>query len=258
MFDPDDRVDSWLGQHQVEPLSPAAGAYDRIARTALRRRTVRTTAAVAAVAVVVAGVSGVGYRIATAPHRPLPPAASTSPSLVPPTVIPSPGPASPSAGPSTPPSSPAGSANSPTTQPARCHTHDLKVTAQGAPGGGAAGSEYDWLIFTNASSHTCTLYGFPGVSWVSGPSGQQVNDPAQRTTTLKPTIITLAPGNTAHAQLQYGHPQAFEPDCHTVDVTGFRVYPPDETTSVFVPFASKTCSTPGIDVGHVDPISTGQ
>ncbi|GAA3213366.1 DUF4232 domain-containing protein [Dactylosporangium siamense] len=178
------------------------------------------------------------------------------------------GPGGPSSAPSVTPSSapvvtgssaPPGSAVPSGSQPrsAACHTGDLRVTTQGAPGGGAAGSQYDWLVFRNVSARTCTLYGYPGVSWLTGPSGQQVNDPLQREQNVTPARVVLAPQGAAHAVVQRGQPGAFEPQCHAVEVAGFRVYPPDETASVFVPLATQACSTKGINVGTVSPIVAG-
>jgi hypothetical protein len=155
---------------------------------------------------------------------------------------------------------PPGSAGQDTSQPQsqRCRTGELKITAQGAPGGGAAGNLYVWLVFTNVSARTCSLYGYPGVSWVTGPAGRQVNDPVRRTTDLTPARVVLAPQASAHAVLQQGQPGAFEPNCHAVQAAGFRVYPPDETASVFVAWAAPACSANGVDVGAVSPIMVSQ
>ncbi|MEV6926462.1 DUF4232 domain-containing protein [Dactylosporangium sp. NPDC051485] len=252
MTEPDDRFEGWLERHRVEPLGPVPGAYDRIARTARRRRVGRVAVAAAAVVVGITGITGLAYRIVAGPGPVLPPGTSASPSRAAPA---SPDPASPPA-----PAS-AGSQStlttSPSVPPTRCHTGDLNVTAQGARGGGAAGSEYTWLVFTNISTRPCSLYGFPGVSWVTAASGQQVNDPTARMTELKPVRIVLAPQGVAHAEVRYGHPGAFEPDCHAVHVAGFRVYPPDETTSVFVPLPAQACSAKGVNVGAVSPVTAG-
>jgi hypothetical protein len=43
--------------------------------------------------------------------------------------------------------------------------------------------------------------------------------------------------------------------CKPVDVRGFRVYPPDETVSVFVKDAQKACSATGQGVGEVQPMA---
>ena len=131
------------------------------------------------------------------------------------------------------------------------------MTRQDAPGGGAAGNVYEWLIFTNMSTRTCTLYGFPGVSYVTGPSGQQVNEPATRDGTV-PSRVTLNPGQAAHVQLHTGNPEAFPATtCKPVPVAGFRVYLPDETAAVFVPAPTRQCSTNGVNATTISPVLPG-
>jgi Protein of unknown function (DUF4232) len=252
MTDPDDhfddRFEGWLDRHRIEPLGPPFGAYERIARTARRRRAGRVVAVVAAAAVALTGITGLAYRIAGRSGPVVPPGASASPWRS--------APPSPSPQPTSPPASSAVSSGS-QSQSLRCHAGDLKVTAQVPPGGGAANNVYVWLVFTNVSGRTCTLYGYPGVSWVTGPSGQQVNDPTGRMTGTTPVQVVLAPQASGHATVRYGQPDMFEPGCHAVDVAGFRVYPPDETASVFVSWATRACSTKGVNVGTVSPIVSG-
>jgi len=48
------------------------------------------------------------------------------------------------------------------------------------------------LEFTNISHHTCTLYGFPGVSTL-GADGQQLGRPAVWNQGEKPRLVRLAP-----------------------------------------------------------------
>jgi len=152
-----------------------------------------------------------------------------------------------------------GASHAPPSGPAqvsRCRTGDVRVTTMPSPGGGAMGNVYTWLVFTNTSAKACTLYGFPGVSYVTGASGSQVNDPASRSGT--PSKVTLAPGQAAHAQLHTGQPEAFPPDtCKPVAVAGYRVYLPDETTAVFVAAAMRQCSTKGVNATTVNPIVPG-
>jgi hypothetical protein len=137
----------------------------------------------------------------------------------------------------------------------RCRTGDIRVTLMAAPGGGAMGSLYTWLVFTNTSAKACTLSGFPGVSYVTGASGQQVNDPATRSGT--PSKVTLTPRQAAHAQLQTGHPEAYPDTCKPVQVAGYRVYLPDETAAVFVAAPMQQCSTKGVNATTVNPIVPG-
>jgi hypothetical protein len=139
---------------------------------------------------------------------------------------------------------------------ARCHTNDLGVK----PGTGeaAAGTQYVPLVLTNTSSRTCTLYGYPGVSWVAGDQGSQVGDAFQRGGVDKKATVTLDPGQAAHATLQMPNPGNYdEARCKPVSVRGLRVYPPDETAAVFVALPSKECSAKGVNVDTVWAISSG-
>jgi hypothetical protein len=64
---------------------------------------------------------------------------------------------------------------------------------------GYAGGVYQVIDFTNASSPACTLYGYPGVSLVTGPPYTQVGLAAERAATAPVKLVTLAPGVTAAA-----------------------------------------------------------
>jgi hypothetical protein len=138
---------------------------------------------------------------------------------------------------------------------ARCHTADLSLRLGGADA--AAGTYHQNLIFKNKSGHKCTLYGYPGVSWVTGDSGAQVNAPLQRNPGTKKTI-TLAVGGQAHAVVITHSTGAFDPGkCKPVPVRGYRVYPPDETTSIFVSQSGTECAATGVNLGQVLPIESG-
>jgi hypothetical protein len=147
-----------------------------------------------------------------------------------------------------------GVATKPASAP-RCHTGDLKVSV--GAGDGAAGTTYAPLIFKNASGHACTLSGFPGVSWVAGTDRHQVNAPFARTDGTN-GAITLAVGGAAHATLAT-HDVGFydAAQCRPVSVLGYRVYPPDETRSIFVPQATKACSVNGVNQGMVAAVARG-
>lgn len=136
-----------------------------------------------------------------------------------------------------------------------CRTSHLKVTLGQADG--AAGSTNIPILFTNTAATTCTMYGYPGVSFVTGDSGQQVGSPANRTGTT-PKTVTLAPGRSAHANLRTLQVGNFDQaQCKPVTVRGFRVYPPNETAAVFLPEQTQACSAPGIGVPDVQPVQPG-
>jgi hypothetical protein len=96
------------------------------------------------------------------------------------------------------------------------------------------------------------------VSFVGGSgSGQQINDSFQRDPEIL-IAITVAPGGAAHAMMLFHHPEAFPADsCQAVQVDGYRVYPPDETTAVFVAAPQQACSVKGVGVPRVGVIQPG-
>jgi hypothetical protein len=123
----------------------------------------------------------------------------------------------------------------------RCTTGELAASL--GEDGAAAGSVYRPLIFTNISSHTCELRGFPGVSYVAGDDGHQVG-PAAAMSGERGGQVPIPPGGTAQAQLQLVAVQNYDPaDCHPVPIRGLRVYPPGDTASVFVSMEGTGCST---------------
>lgn len=135
----------------------------------------------------------------------------------------------------------------PTTQPAPEPTSAQQVAAplptcpvswlHGAIGTptGAAGTFYYPLQFTNTSNSPCTLYGYPGVSVVTGPSGHQLGQAATRIPTFGPRLVILKPGQTAHAAVQLPDPGSFPPRvCRPVTVRWLRVYPPDAVAPLFI------------------------
>ena len=126
--------------------------------------------------------------------------------------------------------------------PAACATSALKVT-QTAPNGYAGG--FDVTIgFTNTSSATCTLYGYPGVSLVSA-SYAQLGLPATRLGTVPVKLVTLAPGATASAMVQIADALNYpSPTCSPVKAAYLRVFPPNQTASVYLANTSQTCSKP--------------
>jgi hypothetical protein len=110
-------------------------------------------------------------------------------------------------------------------------------------GGAAAGSIYYPLNFTNVSSSPCTLDGYPGVSFVTSPSGSQIGSPASRNPVVTPAPVTLAAGATAHATLQVVDALNYSaPACHPVTVHWLRVFPPNEYTAVHISFTTTACS----------------
>lgn len=130
------------------------------------------------------------------------------------------------------------------TTPARCTTNDLSLRLGQA--GGAAGSVYEPIVFTNNGTGTCTLTGYPGVSFLATKSGPQVGVAAARNTQHAAASVSLAPGATASAMLQVANEGNYPAaTCKPTTVTGLRVYPPGETQAAYVAFSQpqKACST---------------
>jgi hypothetical protein len=136
--------------------------------------------------------------------------------------------------PATPPSTPSSPA---------CSTADLSATVNTSPGGAAAGSTYYPLDFTNTSKSSCYLYGYPGVSFVTGPSGGQVGQPASRNPAVAPGTVILAPGGTAHVTIQVVDALNYSKStCKPVTAHWLKVFPPGQFTALYVKFSSLTCS----------------
>lgn len=124
---------------------------------------------------------------------------------------------------------------------AECETSQLQVKA--GRGGGAAGTFYQSLVFTNVSGAVCALRGYPGASFIDS-AGHQLGYPADRDTTEHIRQVVLASGAKAHALL--GTPEAVnfsKSDCEPQKASGVRVYPPDQTASMVVKISMTVCTT---------------
>lgn len=123
-----------------------------------------------------------------------------------------------------------------------CTLADLNVGVRASEGGGAAGSNYVLLTFRNKSRSTCTLYGYPGVSFVGMKNGSQLGVPAVRNRSVTPMTVRLAAGTTTTALLRIVNAGDYDPkSCAPTTSDGFRVYPPASKTSAYVPFQTQAC-----------------
>ena len=137
-----------------------------------------------------------------------------------------------------------------------CATSSL-VVKQGLAQG-YAGGVYEVIDFTNTSSATCTLYGYPGVSLVTGPPYTQIGLAAKRSTTSGTVkLITLAPGATANALLQIvdalNYPSA---TCGPTKAAALKVYPPNQTAPVYLPNTSEACAK-SVQTMNIGPVQAG-
>lgn len=107
---------------------------------------------------------------------------------------------------------------------------------------GAAGHFELPLVLTNKSSKTCTLFGYPGVSYTDS-SGVQIGYPAE-TSGGSRHVVTLASGQSASALLSQPDPGVYPPaSCQKKKTAGLRVYPPGQTASLTIGDVAQVCST---------------
>jgi hypothetical protein len=127
--------------------------------------------------------------------------------------------------------------------PGPCPTRSLKVKLGLSQG--AAGSIYQVIDFTNISTVTCTLYGFPGVSLVGGNPTFQIGLAAKEDTSSPRKLITLAPGAVGNALLRVVQAGLFPPArCLPLTSKFLQIYPPNQTTPVYLRYVTQACSKP--------------
>lgn len=136
-------------------------------------------------------------------------------------------------------------------------------------GNGAAGSISYNLQFTNISTHTCALTGFPGVSAVNA-AGRSVGAPAKRSpghavrsVHLKGASVVhgsmAALGGSAMATLQItdvdNYPAA---SCGRGAAVGLRVFAPNQKAAKLVSFPFLACTHHGVRYLSVGPVQPGR
>jgi uncharacterized protein DUF4232 len=167
------------------------------------------------------------------------------------------GPAAPATQPSTSPATPA-TAPPQGAGPPPCPTRYLQ--AKTGLSQGTAGSTYLVLDFVNISNITCTLYGYPGVSFGGGTPVTQIGLAAAESTATPRQLVTLAPRGIANALLQIVHAANISPaQCNPVTATWLQIYPPGQTTPIYLSYSSQTCAKPVhiLTVSVVQPGSGG-
>jgi len=162
--------------------------------------------------------------------------------------------APPSATTSPAPSSPAPSSPAPT-GPTSCVTSALAASI--GPGSGAAGSTYYPIEFTNTSGATCTLYGYPGVSFITA-SGRQLGAAATEDPTYPRELVTLTPGAVAHAELRVTDAMNYpSPACQVVTAHRLRVFPPGQTNPLYLTLDARACAITSVQILSVQTVQPG-
>lgn len=154
-----------------------------------------------------------------------------------------------------------GSPSSGTVGLAACQSASLRVTVNASQAGGAAGSAYYPVDFTNSSSSPCGMYGYPGVSFVTaeGSAGRQIGAAAQENPGFGRLAVRLAAGGVAHAWLQVAQAGNYPAStCQPVTAHWLRVFAPGETEARYVNHAFSACSLASAPLLTVMPVRAGQ
>jgi hypothetical protein len=124
---------------------------------------------------------------------------------------------------------------------ANCLSSDLQAKLGQAQG--AAGTYYQVVIFTNTSNAACTLYGYPGVSFVTGVGGHVIGAPAQRNTAIGDVLVTLQPGAEASTLIGVEDVGALPPSkCNVGKADWLQIYPPGDTGALYVQYSAQVCT----------------
>jgi hypothetical protein len=130
----------------------------------------------------------------------------------------------------------------PSAAAAGCASSGLKAKVDTSQIGAAAGSVYVPIDFTNTTASTCTLFGYPGVSFVTSPSGSELGRAATRVPPTA-TTVTLAPGGVAHAVIRVAQAGNYSPsDCVPVTAHWLRIYPPNQFAAIYARYTVQACS----------------
>jgi Protein of unknown function (DUF4232) len=123
----------------------------------------------------------------------------------------------------------------------QCSFNDLTVSF-GSPDG-AAGHTYYALDFLNTGAAPCTLFGFPGVSFVDA-ANTTIGSVTAREGNETPGKVTLAPGGFAVAPLAVTDP-GIPPCAGSANASFVRVYPPGSFSAYSIPVTNvSVCSSP--------------
>jgi hypothetical protein len=164
---------------------------------------------------------------------------------------------------STAPTSPApGASNSPTptssaqAAAAACVSSDLQAKLGQAQG--AAGTFYQVVVFTNTSSASCTLYGYPGVSFVTGVGGHVIGAPATRNMALGDVLVTVQPGAQASTLVGVEDVGALPPSkCHVGKADWLQIYAPGDTGALYVQYSAQVCTNASQTFMRVGAVRAG-
>jgi Protein of unknown function (DUF4232) len=123
---------------------------------------------------------------------------------------------------------------------------------------GAAGTFHIALLLTNRSRVTCTLDGYPGVSFTAGTDAHQIAAPAQRDLRFGAAPVILVPGASVHVTVEVADYANYDQQaCQPARATGYRIFPPGSTGSLLISAPQMVCSKPGLQSFQTSVVRTG-
>ncbi|HET9897507.1 MAG TPA: DUF4232 domain-containing protein [Streptosporangiaceae bacterium] len=130
-----------------------------------------------------------------------------------------------------------------------CISSNLTVWT-GSPGDNALGHSFWQVEVSNVGHHSCTLFGYPGVSVING-GGHQVGKPASHSG--HKVTVTIPAGGTSHFLLTVTDP--FIVCAHPVHASELKVFAPGQFHAKTTPFPVAVC--PHKVTLHVDAVHPG-
>jgi hypothetical protein len=101
-------------------------------------------------------------------------------------------------------------------------------------------------VLTNSSDSACTLYGYPGVSFVTGQGGSVIGAPAARNPLITDSLVTLQSGGSASALIGVTDTGNLTPSaCRPGTADWLQIYPPGDFGALYVQLSSGVCTRSG-------------
>jgi hypothetical protein len=142
-----------------------------------------------------------------------------------------------------------------------CQSATLKIALDTSQAGGAMGSTYYPVNFTNTAATPCGMNGYPGISLVTAASGTgaQIGAAAQEDPSFGRLTVRVPAGGVAHAWLQVAQAGNYPAStCDPATAHVLRVYPPGDTVASYVDVSLSTCASSSTQILTVTPVRPGQ
>lgn len=149
---------------------------------------------------------------------------------------------------------------SPAAAASPCRTDQLQVTL--GPGGGAAGTFFQRILFQNRAQTPCTLTGYPRVSFLDR-ARHQVGATATQGAGWPIGPVTLTPQGFANAAVGVTDPANYQTStspssstCRPALTAYVRIYPPGQRSALAIPYKTQVCTAKTTPV--VTPTGAGR